>query len=83
MVKAIFTIFLAGLIFKLDKHLIKKDTTSMKDKMIHFVFSVIAFSLTLLYLFEVSLPNPVEALKWIYEPLAGPLRNLLQSNMPK
>jgi len=79
MVKAIFTIILAGVIFKLDKFLIKSDTKSMKDKMIHLVFSVIAFSLTLLYIFDVSLPNPTEALKWIYEPLAKPLRNLLES----
>ncbi|WP_085994245.1 hypothetical protein [Oceanobacillus senegalensis] len=79
MVKAIFAVILAGLIFKWDRSQVKKDTTSMKDTMIHLVFSVIALSLTLLYLFDVSLPNPTEAVKWIYEPFAHPLRNLLES----
>ncbi|KKE78215.1 hypothetical protein DTX80_11275 [Bacilli bacterium] len=79
MVKAIFIIILAGLIFKLDKYLIKKDSNSMKDKIFHLVFSVIAFSITLLYILDVPLLNPTEGWKWIYEPLATPLRKLLES----
>lgn len=79
MIKAIMTIILAGLIYQLDQSSIKKNTTSMKDKMIHLVFSVIALSLFLLYIFDVSLPNPTEAVRWIYEPLAKPFRNLLES----
>ena len=78
MLKAIAAVIFAGLIFKWDKSFLKKETTSIKENMIHLVFSVIAISLTLLYLFDVPLPNPTEAVKWIYEPFAQPLRNLLE-----